>query len=499
MIENIYFVGIGGIGMSALARFFMHEGMRVAGYDLTETTLTRALAAESAAVHYDDDVALIPGPFRDPATTLVVYTPAVPSDHRELRWFLEGGFMVEKRSEMLGHVAEGKFTMAVAGTHGKTTTTTLTAWLNSQVADGSAFLGGISKNFDSNLVLGQGDRLAVEADELPPSADPRQPSADRRAPVSEFASQSQPRLAVEADEFDRSFLRLNPNVAVITSVDPDHLDIYGTYDAVKEAFSQFVDRTKPGGAVILNTKVDIEIKHNQLTTYTYALDDPTADFHATNIRALQGGYYLYDIATPDGAITDCRLGITGRINVENSIAAVAMMCVAAKMRGEQLDHDKLRQALADFQGVKRRFDIWVNTPSAVYMDDYAHHPEELSATLGSLRAMFPNRKITAIFQPHLYTRTRDLHEEFAAALSKADELILTPIYPARELPIEGVDAELIGCSVSKIPWRVVPKEQIAAEIARIPTDVVVTFGAGNIENHCAEIAEVVKSKAAQHE
>jgi UDP-N-acetylmuramate--alanine ligase len=495
MITNIYFIGIGGIGMSALARFFAREGMRVAGYDLTETPLTRALAAEGAAVHYDDDAALIPGPFRDPATTLVVYTPAVPADHRELGWFLDNGFIVEKRSEMLGHVAEGKFTMAVAGTHGKTTTTTLVAWLNSQVAGdgsdspierrpspkavetfcergnaqvadgggnargGSAFLGGISKNFDSNLVLGTGNRLAVEA-----------------------------------DEFDRSFLRLNPDVAVITSVDADHLDIYGTYEAVREAFSQFTDRVKPGGAVILNTKVDIEIRNRQIATYTYSLDDPAADFHAANLRALPGGYYSCDIATPDGAITDCRPGITGRVNVENSVAAVAMMWVAGGMRGEPLDHDKLREALASFKGVKRRFDIWVNTPEAVYMDDYAHHPEELAAALGSLREMFPGRRITAIFQPHLYTRTRDLHREFAEALSKADEVILAPIYPARELPIEGVDAELIGRGITKIPWRVVPKEELAAEIARTPTDVVVTFGAGNIENHCAEIAEAVRSK-----
>jgi UDP-N-acetylmuramate--alanine ligase len=460
MIDSIYFIGIGGIGMSALARFFANDGLKIAGYDLTETPLTRALAKEGARIHYTDDPDLIPSEFRDPRKTLVAYTPAVPSDHRELKWFLDGNFIVEKRSEMLGHVAEGKFTMAVAGTHGKTTTTTLLAWLNSQVTGGSsAFLGGISKNFDSNLVLGTGNRLAVEA-----------------------------------DEFDRSFLRLNPDVSVITSVDPDHLDIYGTYDAVREAFSQFVDRIKPGGAVILNRKVDIEIRNKKIKRYTYSLDDSATDFHAVNIRPLPGGDYLYDIVAPDCIITDCRLGIPGRVNIENSIAAVAMMRVSGYMRNEMPSLDKMREALATFKGVKRRFDTWVNTPSAVYIDDYAHHPEELSAALDSIREMFPKRKITAIFQPHLYTRTRDLHEEFAAALSKADELILTPIYPARELPIEGVDAELIGRSVSKIPWRVVPKEELATEIARIPTDVVVTFGAGNIENHCAEIAEAIKLK-----
>ncbi len=452
--------------MSALARFFMHEGMRVAGYDLTETPLTRALAREGALIHYCDDVSLVPPEFRDPMTTMVVYTPAVPRDHSELVWFLGNGFIVEKRSEMLGHLSEGKFTMAVAGTHGKTTTTTLIAWLNRVAGGGgSAFLGGISKNFDSNLVLGEGKRLAVEA-----------------------------------DEYDRSFLRLSPDVAVITSVDPDHLDIYGSYEAVKEAFSQFVDRTNPAGAVILNSKVDIEIRNRTVAVYRYSLDDAAADFYATNLRPVPGGYYDYDIVTPDGVVADCRLGITGKINVENSVAAVAMMWTAARMVGTPTAvalsgafPDKIREGLATFRGVKRRFDFWVNTPTAAYMDDYAHHPEELRAALSSLRAMFPGRKITAVFQPHLYTRTRDLHIEFAEALSMADELILTPIYPARELPIEGVSSEMIGRLVT-IPWRVAEKERLADLIAAMPTDVVVTFGAGNIENHCAEIAEAIKKK-----
>jgi len=448
--------------MSALARYFMHRGAAVAGYDLTATPLTRALEAEGAAIHYVDDPAEIPAQFRDAASTLVVYTPAVPADHRELAWFRAGGFTVEKRSEMLGHVAEGRFTMAIAGTHGKTTTTTLTAWLNHAAGGGgSAFLGGISKNFDSNLVLGAGDRLAVEA-----------------------------------DEYDRSFLRLKPDVAIVTSLDADHLDIYGTYEGVREAFAQFVEKIKPGGVLIRNSRADVEVRNRDITVYTYSLDDPRTDFRAERVTPTAGGYYDYDIVTPSGVITDCRLGITGRVNVENSVAAVAAMWAAAEMRAEPLDHAKLRRALTDFQGVKRRFDFWVNTPAAAYMDDYAHHPEELAAALRSLREMFPGRRITAIFQPHLYTRTRDLHREFAEALSIADELILTPIYPARELPIEGVDAEMIGRRVARIPWRVVPKERVAAEIAARPTDVVVTFGAGNIENHCAEIADVVRAKAA---
>ncbi len=445
--------------MSALARYFMHEGKTVGGYDLTETPLTRSLEAEGAYIHYTEDTALIGPAFRDPQTTLVVYTPAVPSDHKEFVWFRERGFHIEKRSEMLGHISEGKFVMAVAGTHGKTTTTTMTAWLNHIVTGGgSAFLGGISKNFDSNLVLGTGNRIAVEA-----------------------------------DEFDRSFLRLAPDAAVITSVDPDHLDIYGTYEAVKEAFTQFTDRIKPGGTVILNKKVDIEIRNKQINIYTYSLNDAATDFHAENMRPAEGGHCEYDIVTPDGTIKDCRLGITGKVNVENGIGAVALMWAAAKMRSEPLDHEKLRLALTEFRGVKRRFDFYVNTHQGAYMDDYAHHPEELSATLGSLRGMFPGRKITAIFQPHLYSRTKDLYREFASALSMADEVVLVPIYPARELPVEGVCSEMIG-ELLTVPWSIVEKEKLADAVGRMDTDVVVTFGAGNIENHCAEIAEAVKKK-----
>ncbi len=491
--------------MSALARYFMHEGKTVGGYDLTETPLTRKLSAEGADIHYTEDTALIGPAFRDPKTTLVVFTPAVPSDHKEFVWFRERGFHIEKRSEMLGHVAEGKFTMAVAGTHGKTTTTTMTAWLNHIVTGGgSAFLGGISKNFDSNLVLennsGQDQEdLASEkgrckaCEDLKPEHTDEYVRISNRSDNEADARLSRQRLAVEADEFDRSFLRLAPDAAVITSVDPDHLDIYGTYEAVKEAFTQFTDRIKPGGAAILNKKVDIEIRNEQIDVYTYSLDDPGTDFHAKNLRPAEGGHYEYDIETPDGTIKNCRLGITGKINVENSIGAIALMWTAAQMRNEPLDHEKLRRALAEFKGVKRRFDFYVNTPQGAYMDDYAHHPEELSATLGSLRGMFPGRKITAIFQPHLYSRTNDLYREFAAALSTADEVVLVPIYPARELPMEGVRSEMIGELVT-VPWSVVEKEKLAEAIGRMDTDVVVTFGAGNIENHCAEIAEAVSAK-----
>jgi len=456
---NIYFLGIGGIGMSALARYFLHEGRRVAGYDRTPSALTEALEAEGAAIHYEEDVRLIPEAFLDPATTMVVYTPAVPRDHAEYRYFLEHGFRVEKRSQMLGHLSAGKYVMAVAGTHGKTTTSTLVAWLNRALTGGgSAFLGGVSKNFDSNLVLGGGARLAVEA-----------------------------------DEFDRSFLRLYPDVAVVTSADADHLDIYGTHEAVKEAFSQFIGQIRPGGSLIIKQGLDLRIDNPGITVWRYALDTP-CDFYAARVRLLEGGHYRYDIVTPDGVIADCTLGVPGWVNIENSVAAVASVWCAARHEGVALDAERLREGLASFAGVKRRFEFYVNTPKQVYMDDYAHHPRELAATLLSLRRMFPGRRITALFQPHLYTRTRDLCDGFAEALSYADEVVLLPIYPAREEPIEGVTSEIIAERVT-VPCRIVPREALADTVAAMPTDVVVSFGAGNIDACCGAIAEKLKQKA----
>lgn len=456
---NIYFLGIGGIGMSALARYSLHEGRRVAGYDRTPSALTEALETEGAAIHYEEDVRLIPEAFLDPATTMVVYTPAVPRDHAEYRYFLEHGFRIEKRSQMLGHLSAGKYVMAVAGTHGKTTTSTLVAWLNRALTGGgSAFLGGVSKNFDSNLVLGDGARLAVEA-----------------------------------DEFDRSFLRLYPDVAVVTSADADHLDIYGTHEAVKEAFSQFIGQIRPGGSLIIKQGLDLRIDNPGITVWRYALDTP-CDFYAARVRLLEGGHYRYDIVTPDGVIADCTLGVPGWVNIENSVAAVASVWCAARHEGVALDAERLREGLASFAGVKRRFEFYVNTPKQVYMDDYAHHPRELAATLLSLRRMFPGRRITALFQPHLYTRTRDLCDGFAEALSHADEVVLLPIYPAREEPIEGVTSEIIAERVT-VPCRIVPREALADAVAAMPTDVVVSFGAGNIDACCGAIAEKLKQKA----
>ena len=456
---HCYFLGIGGIGMSAIARYFLHEGMQVAGYDRTPTPLTEALEAEGAAIHYDDAVDRIPEAFRDPARTIVVYTPAVPGDHSEYQYFLNHGFTIEKRSQMLGHLAAGKYVMAVAGTHGKTTTTTLVAWLNRAVTGGgSAFLGGISKNFDNNLVLGEGARLAVEA-----------------------------------DEFDRSFLRLWPDVAVITSADADHLDIYGTHEAVKAAFAQFAGQIRPGGSLVLKAGVELAIDNPQITIWRYACGEP-CDFYATNIRLLEGGYYRYDIVTPDGTIADCTLGIPGRVNIENAVAAVAALWCAARHEGVPIDAARLREGLASYAGVKRRFELYVNTPKQVYMDDYAHHPRELAATLGSVRKMFPGRRITAIFQPHLYTRTRDLYPAFAEALSLADEVVLLPIYPAREEPIAGIVSEIIGERLT-VPWSLVERAELVAQIADSETDVVISFGAGNIDACVEALAEALRRKS----
>ena len=457
--KNIYFLGIGGIGMSALARYFLHEGCRVAGYDRTRSHLTDQLTVEGADIHYEDDVRLIPEGFLDPARTIVVYTPAVPHDHGEYTYFRDHGFRIEKRSQMLGHLSEGKYVMAVAGTHGKTTTSTLIAWLNRVLTGGgSAFLGGISKNFDGNLVLGDGKRLAVEA-----------------------------------DEFDRSFLRLYPDVAVVTSADADHLDIYGTHEALKEAFAQFIRQIRPDGYLIIKQGLDLEIDNAEITVYRYAYDTP-CDFYARNVELVGGGHYRYDIVTPSGAIEGCTLGVPGWVNIENSVGAVAAVWCAAHFVGQELDADRVREALASFSGVKRRFEFYVNTPKQVYMDDYAHHPRELAATLTSVRKMFPGRRITALFQPHLYTRTRDLYPEFAEALSHADEVVLLSIYPAREEPIEGITSQIIADRVT-VPCRIVDREHLAETVAAMDTDVVISFGAGNIDACCEALADVLRKKS----
>ncbi len=452
--SHVYFVGIGGIGMSALARYFRHEGKAVAGYDRTATPLTRALESEGIAVHYHDDVRLIPEAFLDPAATLVVWTPAIPNDHTELNYFRQHGFELVKRSKMLGVISRGKTVMAVSGTHGKTTVTTMTAWFDRVAGrQGSAFLGGISKNFGSNLVLGPG-----------------------------------PTLAVEADEFDRSFLQLYPDAAVVTAVDADHLDIYGTHEAVKAAFSDFVAQIRPGGSLVLKAGVDLDIRNADLHVYRYAYDDNCCDFYAANIRPLDGGHSLFDLVCPDRTVRDCRTGIPGWVNVENAVAAAALIRCSGGFEDE-----KIREAIATFRGVKRRFDFYINTPRIVYMDDYAHHPEELRAAITSLRGMFPGRTITAVFQPHLYTRTRDFAPEFSEMLSLADRVWLLPIYPAREEPIEGVDSDLIGRNIT-VPCRLIQKEEILPLVKSESLDVLVTFGAGDIDQFCEPIAAALRQK-----
>ena len=456
--KKIYFLGIGGIGMSALARYYMHEGCRVAGYDRTETPLTRALASEGAEIHYEDDVNLIPEDMRSAEDTLVVLTPAIPGDHSEWAWLREHGFRIEKRSQMLGHLANGKLCMAVAGTHGKTTTSTLAAWLNHAAAkEGSAILGGISRNFNSNLSLGEGRRLVVEA-----------------------------------DEYDRSFLRLHPDVAVITATDADHLDIYGTAEALKETFGEFASQIKAGGALVLKQGVELNFDTAERSLYRYSCDNG-GDFHAENISLIEGGHYRYDIVLPDGRIEGCTLGILGKVHIENSVAAVAMLWCAAKIEGKTLDKEAVKEALKNFEGVKRRMEVYINTAKQVYIDDYAHHPEELRATIESLRGIFPGRRLLAIFQPHLYTRTRDFASEFSEVLSLCDEVIMVPIYPARELPIEGVCSEMIGRNLG-VKWQLVEREALAATLHDMDTDIVVTFGAGNIDAVCEDIYAELKQK-----
>ena len=449
---KVYFLGIGGIGMSALARYFLHEGKRVAGYDRTLTPLIGELVREGAEVCDQECAEAVPEAFRDRSDTVVVYTPAIAEEHPQLRWFRREGFEVVKRSQMLGLLAQGKYVLAVAGTHGKTTTSTLIAWLNERTVGGSAFLGGISKNFGSNLVLGCGDRLAVEA-----------------------------------DEYDRSFLQLHPDVAVVTSADADHLDIYGTHEALREAFSQFVRQIRRKGSLVIKQGVDIPLENPGIAVYRYAYDTP-CDFYARDIRLEEGGHYRFDIITPEGVLGDCTLGIPGWVNVENAVAAVAACWCAARNRGERFDQKKIKGALASFSGVKRRFEFYVNSPRQVYMDDYAHHPRELAAAITSVRRMFPGRRLTALFQPHLYTRTRDFCRGFAEALSLADEVVLLPIYPAREEPIEGVDSQKIGAELT-VPWRIADREGLAETVAAMPTDVVVSFGAGNIDACCEALAE----------
>ncbi len=448
--SNIYFIGIGGIGMSAIARYFKFKGLNVSGYDRTESELTDKLQSEGIDVHYEDNTDYIP---KDKENTLVVYTPAIPHDMGELVYVQTNGYKVVKRSRVLGEITDGERCLAVSGTHGKTTTSTLTAHILTESGDGcSAFLGGISKNYGTNLLMSH-NRTVV----------------------------------VEADEFDRSFLQLHPETAVITAMDADHLDIYGDLEHVHEAFKAFASQVS--GTVIAKLGLDITEKDTDAKILHYHYNDERADFHARNPHPDKLGYFIFDIVYPGGVIENVKCGTPGWVNVENSIAAAAI-CLT-----HGVSPDAIRKAIGSFQGVKRRLDIHLNTEKLSYIDDYAHHPAELATAISSMRDIFPRRKLTAIFQPHLYTRTRDFADEFAKSLSKVDKLILLDIYPAREEPIPGVTSQIIFDKVTAPEKVMLKKEELMDYLEKEELDVLVTFGAGNIDRFIEPITEMLRKRA----
>ncbi|MDR2495888.1 MAG: UDP-N-acetylmuramate--L-alanine ligase [Tannerellaceae bacterium] len=449
--EAYYFVGAGGIGMSALIRYYLSQGMQAGGYDKTPSALTAQLIAEGALIHYEDSVERIPRQFRSPETTCVIYTPAVPESHSELRWFRANGFRVMKRSEALGRITQSSRALCVAGTHGKTTTSSMIAHLLKQSpVDCSAFLGGILKNYGTNLLLSADSDLTV----------------------------------VEADEYDRSFLSLRPWMAVITSADPDHLDIYGTAEAYREAFEQFSALIRPGGCLIMKQGIELSPRlADNVRLYTYSIDGES-DFRADNIR-IGGGEILFDAVLPDALIADIRLGVPVRINIENAIAAIAV----AHLNG--VGEDDIRRAMESFGGSERRFDFRIKRDDLVLIDDYAHHPAELEAAIRSVRELYAGRKLCGIFQPHLYTRTRDFADDFAAALSLLDELILLDIYPAREEPIPGVSSRMILDRVAISNKTLCTKEQLPSEMALRSNDVVIMLGAGDIDRLVEPVKHVL--------
>jgi len=453
MIENVYFLGIGGIGMSALARYYKNAGARVAGYDLTPSSLTDQLESDGMGIHYTDDPALIPEDFRKhPDKTLVIYTPAVPEKHKELLWLRENGFDTIKRSVALGRIARDHKTLAVAGTHGKTTTSTLLAHIMQVSGTGcTAFLGGISKNYRSNLLLSNNMFLVAEA-----------------------------------DEYDRSFLQLFPQTALITSADADHLDIYGSHRAVKEAFAQFASQIVPGGSLVLKKGVQLPLTLQQNVNCLYYHYDNPCDFYATDHCIREGGIFTFDLILQDTLLKNCHLGIPGRINVENAVGAAALAYLSG------ISADAIKEALASFRGVTRRMDVQYHTKKYCYIDDYAHHPKEIQAAVQSVREWFPGEKITGIFQPHLYSRTRDFAPEFAQSLDLLDRVILMPVYPAREKPIPGVESEMIAGLLTVKEKEIRDATQIIDCIKKYKPGVLVTLGAGNIDRLVQPITECLK-------
>ena len=454
--DSISFVGAGGIGMAALERYFLSRGKRVAGYDRTPSELTDALVNEGVEIVFDEDPALIPDYCRDPQRTLVVYTPAVPAEHAGLCYFREHGFEVVKRARVLGVITEHSKSLCFAGTHGKTTTSSMAAHMLHDSGMGcNAFLGGVLRNYDSNFLL----------------------------------SDDSPYSVIEADEFDRSFHHLRPYIAVVTSTDPDHLDIYGTPENYLEGFAHFTSLIVPGGALIVHTGLALQPRVQPgVRIYTYGRED--GDFHAARVR-VGNGTIVFDLVTPWETIADVELGVPVDINIENAIASMAAC------RLVDVPAEAMRRAMATFMGAKRRFEFWLKEPGEhgkVVIDDYAHHPSEIRASITSVRQLYAGRKITVIFQPHLYTRTRDFADEFAQALSLADEVLLLPIYPARELPIEGVSSEMLLDKLTCAEKNIYSKENLINSISVRNFDVLLTVGAGDIANLLPKIVEEVKKQ-----
>ncbi len=454
MLKAVYFIGAGGIGMSALVRYFLSKGKKVGGYDRTPSELTEKLKREHAQIHYEESIDLIPDDFRNAETTLVVYTPAIPDTHAELQYFRTHGFTIQKRSQVLGMLTRSGKGLCVAGTHGKTTTSTLTAHLLHQSQVGcNAFLGGISKNYETNLLLSEKSDYVV----------------------------------IEADEFDRSFHWLSPFASVITATDADHLDIYGTEEAYLESFNHYTSLIRPGGALIMRKGIRLTPRLQEgVKLYTYSREE--GDFHAENVR-IGGGEIYFDYVSPLGNIKDIQLGVPIAINIENGIAAMAL----AQLSG--VSNEEIKAAMAGFRGVDRRFDFKIKTDKIVYLSDYAHHPEEIRQSILSMRALYADKKLTAVFQPHLYTRTRDFYREFADSLSLLDELILTDIYPAREQPIEGISSRLIYDSLRpEMEKTLCRKEEVTDILRSKDIEVLITLGAGDIENYVPEICEILRER-----
>ncbi|MBQ8454480.1 MAG: UDP-N-acetylmuramate--L-alanine ligase [Bacteroidaceae bacterium] len=451
-IKAVYFVGIGGIGMSAIARYFLSRGLVVAGYDRTPSDLTKALQEEGALVHYEDNVELIPAPCRDRESTLVVYTPAIPAEHTELTFFRNNGFEIQKRAQVLGTLTRSLKGLCVAGTHGKTTTSSMAAHLLHQShVDCNAFLGGITKNYGTNYIL----------------------------------SQKSPYVVIEADEFDRSFHWLTPFASVITATDADHLDIYGTEEAYLKSFSKYSSLILPGGYLILHTGLKMKPAVQEgVTVFTYSRED--GDFHAENVR-IGDGRITFDLVSPLGNIQGIELGVPVSVNIENGIAAMALAQIAGATAEE------IRRGMLSFSGVDRRFDFHVKTDKMAYLSDYAHHPEEIRRSLESLRELYQGRRIKAIFQPHLYTRTRDFYKDFAAALSLLDDVCIVDIYPAREAPIPGITSQLIYDNLKPgIKREMCSKDGILDVVRQGGFDVLVTLGAGDIEDYVQQITDILQ-------